>query len=68
MPAPITSTDEDGPSRLVWGGLAVAVIAAVAGFIAWRRRPAPAGRSSGRARPSTASTGRRGPQSRAANR
>ncbi|WFE53063.1 copper resistance protein CopC [Micromonospora sp. WMMD1155] len=63
---PVASTDEDGPGAMAWTGWAVAAVAALAAFIGWRRRPAPVGRSSGRARTSTSASKRRSPDNRPA--
>ncbi|MEV1320986.1 copper resistance protein CopC [Micromonospora arborensis] len=52
------SNDESGSGALAWTGGVVAVVAAVAGLIIWRRR-APATRPSGRGRASKAPSGRR---------
>ncbi|MGK5740249.1 copper resistance CopC family protein [Micromonospora sp. URMC 103] len=47
--APSTASgDEDGAAWMVWTGVALAIVVAVAGFVAWRRRPAPAARRPGR--------------------
>ncbi|GGO13587.1 copper resistance CopC family protein [Micromonospora parathelypteridis] len=62
--ASAASNDESGSGPLAWTGWVVAVVAAVAGFIGWRR-PAPAGRSSGRGRASKAPSGRRDSEPRA---
>ncbi|GAA2184607.1 copper resistance CopC family protein [Micromonospora lupini] len=59
--APATRADEEsGPGAVVWIGGAVAVLAAVAGFVVWRRRTSPAGGPPGRARASKPPTGRGG--------
>ncbi|MEU1588385.1 copper resistance protein CopC [Micromonospora sp. NPDC005710] len=59
--APTGSTEESGPGAGLWTGLAVvAAAAAAAGFVVWRRRTAPSGRPTGRGRPSSAGSGRRG--------
>ncbi|MGN9909017.1 copper resistance CopC family protein, partial [Phytohabitans sp. LJ34] len=50
------SGDGGGSGWIAWSGWAVAIAAAVAGFVGWRRRPAPAARP----RPSGAASGKRG--------
>ncbi|MFC0527648.1 copper resistance protein CopC [Phytohabitans kaempferiae] len=51
--APVAeSGEEGGPGWLAWTGWAVAIAAAVAGFVGWRRRPAPAARARTSAGPS----------------
>ncbi|OKI47513.1 copper resistance protein CopC [Micromonospora sp. CB01531] len=65
--APSTAQDDEGGLGWVaWTGWAVAVAVAVAGFVSWRRRPAPVGRGSGRDRISGAAARRQsaGPRSR----
>jgi CopC domain len=57
---PVAAEDGGGSGWIAWSGWAVAIAAAVAGFVGWRRRPAPAGKPSGRARPSGAASGPRG--------
>ncbi|MEU5674942.1 copper resistance protein CopC [Micromonospora sp. NPDC047753] len=59
--APTGSTDESGPGAVAWVGLAVvAVAAAAAGFVVWRRRTTPTGRATGRGRTASATSARRG--------
>ncbi|MEU5784543.1 copper resistance protein CopC [Micromonospora lupini] len=59
--APATPSDGGrGPGALPWIGGAVAVLAAVAGFVVWRRRTSSAGGPPGRARASKAPAGRGG--------
>ncbi|WP_433650228.1 copper resistance CopC family protein [Micromonospora zamorensis] len=67
---PTASTDESGPGALASVGLAVAVVAAgaVAGFVVWRRRSASTGKSTGRGRTSSATSGRRGSGARSTTR
>ncbi|TNH28061.1 copper resistance protein CopC [Micromonospora orduensis] len=55
----VGSADDDGPAALAWTGWVVAVMAAMVAFIGWRRRPAPAGRSSGRARTARSTSSKR---------
>ncbi|MFE9655815.1 copper resistance protein CopC [Micromonospora sp. NPDC006431] len=65
--APSTAQDDEGGLGWVaWTGWAVAVAAAVAGIVNWRRRPAPVGRASGRDRSSGAAARRQsaGPRSK----
>ncbi|MEU8167078.1 copper resistance protein CopC [Micromonospora sp. NPDC049004] len=52
--------ERSGPGALLGVGGAVAVLAAVAGFVLWRRRSSPAGGSPGRVRTSKAPAGRGG--------
>ncbi|WP_422735368.1 copper resistance CopC family protein [Micromonospora sp. WMMD729] len=59
-PAAASSDDEGGSGALFWIGGAVAVLAAVAGYVTWRRRSPAAGSASGRARGSKTPAGRRG--------
>ncbi|MBY8870681.1 copper resistance protein CopC [Micromonospora sp. PLK6-60] len=47
--APTARTDDGGPGWLAWSGWLVAA-AAAAGVVGWRRRTAPAGRTTGRPR------------------
>ncbi|WP_405431711.1 copper resistance protein CopC [Micromonospora sp. NBC_00617] len=54
----VPSDGRSGPGALLWVGGAVAVLAAVAGFVLWRRRSSPAGGPPGRARASKAPAGR----------
>ncbi|WP_433550264.1 copper resistance CopC family protein [Micromonospora zamorensis] len=56
---PTESTEESGPGALAWTGWAVAVVAAVAGFVGWRRRTAPTGKPTSRGRTAAATSGRR---------
>ncbi|MFG1893309.1 copper resistance protein CopC [Micromonospora zamorensis] len=67
---PTGSTDESGPGALAWVGWVVAVAAAgaVAGFVVWRRRSASTGKSAGRGRTSSATSGRRGGGARSTTR
>ncbi|MBQ1035223.1 copper resistance protein CopC [Micromonospora sp. C81] len=67
---PIGSTDASGPGALAWVGWVVAVAAAgaVAGFVVWRRRSASTGKSTGRGRTSSATSGRRGGGARSTTR
>ncbi|WP_433534150.1 copper resistance CopC family protein [Micromonospora sp. CA-249363] len=58
-PAPASSDSGSGSGVLLWVGGAIAVLAAVAGFVTWRRRSSAAS-ASRRARGSKASAGRRG--------
>ncbi|TWJ20976.1 methionine-rich copper-binding protein CopC [Micromonospora endolithica] len=56
--------DDGGPGLLLWWGVAVALVAMVAGFVVWRLRPTSAGRPSGRSRTSGVASRRRGAGSR----
>ncbi|MDQ7906326.1 copper resistance protein CopC [Phytohabitans sp. ZYX-F-186] len=60
--APAGTVDDGGgsPAWVTWSGWAVAIAAAVAGFLGWRRRPAVASGPPGRARPSGPRSGQRG--------
>jgi methionine-rich copper-binding protein CopC len=51
-----TGEDDGGSGWIAWSGWAVAIAAAVAGFVGWRRRTAP----TGRARPSGGASRQRG--------
>ena len=59
-PSAAAGDDEGGSGWIAWSGWAVAIAAAVAGFVGWRRKAAPAGRPSGRARSSAAASRQRG--------
>ncbi|MFY1616027.1 copper resistance protein CopC [Micromonospora sp. WMMD736] len=63
-PAAASSDDEGGSGVLLWIGGAVAALAAIAGYVTWRRRSPAAGSASGRARGSKTPAGRRGAAAR----
>jgi methionine-rich copper-binding protein CopC len=58
--SPAAGEDGGGRGWIAWSGWAVAIAAAVAGFVGWRRRPSPAGKPSGRARASGTASRQRG--------
>ncbi|MEV0807637.1 copper resistance protein CopC [Micromonospora sp. NPDC050200] len=58
--ASMASDGEGDLGWMAWTGWAVAIAAAVAGFVGWRRRPASAGRASGRGRVSGAASRQQG--------
>ncbi|BCB77504.1 hypothetical protein GCM10022251_69520 [Phytohabitans flavus] len=51
--APAAAEEDGGVGWIAWSGWAVAIVAAVAGFLAWRRRPAPAVKRPARSGPGT---------------
>ncbi|WBB67800.1 copper resistance protein CopC [Micromonospora sp. WMMD812] len=64
MAAPSTASDNGGIGWGPWAGVALTVVAAVAALVAWRRRPATAGRASGGRRASGPTSRQRGGGSR----